>query len=136
MFPPGSDQQPTDALPVIWSDQAGFQAAAEKAEGLAEKLAEAAKGGDPQATLAAFAALGKEGCGGCHETFRKKTAEAGQRWALCWRWRAARGAGGGPCRVQRAGAGQRGELLFHIGGCTNCHTAKNGAAAGRRRSRS
>jgi cytochrome c556 len=25
-----------------------------------------------QATLAAFAALGKEGCGGCHETFRKK----------------------------------------------------------------
>ena len=22
---------------------------------------------------------------------------------------------------------QRGELIFHIGGCTNCHTAKNGA---------
>jgi cytochrome c556 len=28
--------------------------------------------GDVKATLAAFAALGKEGCGGCHETFRKK----------------------------------------------------------------
>jgi cytochrome c556 len=72
LFPPGSDQQPTAALPVIWTDQAGFKAAAEKAEGLAEKLAEAAQGGDAQATLAAFAALGKEGCGGCHETFRKK----------------------------------------------------------------
>lgn len=72
MFPPGSDQQPTWALPVVWSDQAGFKAASEKAEGLAEKLAEAAKGGDAQATLAAFATLGKEGCGGCHETFRKK----------------------------------------------------------------
>ena len=72
MFPSGSDQQPTAALPVIWTDQAGFQAAAEKAEGLAEKLTEAAKGGDAQATLAAFTALGKEGCGGCHETFRKK----------------------------------------------------------------
>ena len=62
----------TSALPAVWSDQAGFKAAAEKAEGLAEKLAAAAKSGDPQATLAAFAALGKEGCGGCHQTFRKK----------------------------------------------------------------
>jgi cytochrome c556 len=72
MFPAGSDQQPTDALPAIWSDQAGFAGAAEKAEALAGKLAETAKGGDPQATLAAFATLGKNGCGGCHETFRKK----------------------------------------------------------------
>ena len=45
---------------------------AEKAEGLAEKLAEAAESGDAKATLAAFATLGKEGCGGCHGTFRKK----------------------------------------------------------------
>jgi cytochrome c556 len=72
MFPAGSDQQPTWALPVIWTDQAGFKAAAEKAEGLAGKLADAAKSGDVNATLAAFAALGKEGCGGCHGTFRKK----------------------------------------------------------------
>jgi cytochrome c556 len=72
MFPPGSDQEPTEALPAVWSDQAGFTAAAERAEELAGKLAETAKGGDPQATLAAFAALGKNGCGGCHETFREK----------------------------------------------------------------
>ena len=72
LFPPGSDQQPTAALPTVWSDQAGFKAAAETAEGLAEKLAEAAQGGEAQATLAAFGALGKDGCGGCHQTFRKK----------------------------------------------------------------
>lgn len=72
MFPPGSDNSPTWALPPVWSDAAGFKAAAEKAEGLAEKLAEAAKTGDAKATLAAFATLGKDGCGGCHGTFRKK----------------------------------------------------------------
>ena len=72
MFPPGSDQPASWALPTVWSDQAGFAAAAEKAEGLAGKLAEGAKGGDVQATLAAFAALGKDGCGGCHQNFRKK----------------------------------------------------------------
>ena len=73
MFPPGSDQQPTAALPGdLERSGRASRRRAEKAEGLAEKLAEAAKGGDAQATLAAFAALGKEGCGGCHETFRKK----------------------------------------------------------------
>ena len=46
--------------------------AARKAQDLARKLAETARGGDAKATLAAFGALGKEGCGGCHETFRKK----------------------------------------------------------------
>lgn len=72
MFPPGSDKGPTWALPPVWSDAAGFKAAAAKTEDLAEKLADAAKSGDVKATLAAFATLGKEGCGGCHTTFRKK----------------------------------------------------------------
>lgn len=72
MFPPGSDHSPTSALPPVWSDATGFKAASEKAEGLAEKLADAAESGDAKATLAAFATLGKDGCGGCHSTFRKK----------------------------------------------------------------
>lgn len=72
LFPPGSDQPPTAALPPVWSDQAGFKAAADKSEVLAQKLVDAANGGDAQATMAAFATLGKEGCGGCHTTFRKK----------------------------------------------------------------
>jgi cytochrome c556 len=72
MFPQGSTQPPTAALPAIWEKPDQFQQAAERAHGLAEKLAETSRGGDVPATLAAFAALGKEGCGGCHETFRKK----------------------------------------------------------------
>jgi cytochrome c556 len=72
MFPQGSTQPPTAALPVIWEKPDQFKQAAERAHGLADKLAETSRGGDAQATLAAFAALGKEGCGGCHETFRKK----------------------------------------------------------------
>jgi mono/diheme cytochrome c family protein len=32
----------------------------------------------------------------------------------------------GPAGADEAATRQRGELLFHIGGCTNCHTAKNG----------
>jgi cytochrome c556 len=72
LFPLGSDQSPTAALPTVWSDQKGFAAAAEKAEDLAHELASKAETGDVAATLAAFAALGKEGCGGCHDTYRKK----------------------------------------------------------------
>ena len=72
LFPKGSDQPPTNALPAVWEKPGEFRAAAQKAQDLARKLAETARGGDVKATLAAFGALGKEGCGGCHETFRKK----------------------------------------------------------------
>lgn len=72
LFPPNSSQPASWALPTVDSDQAGFKAAADKAHDLAAKLAEAAQGGDAKAILAAFATLGKEGCGGCHQTFRKK----------------------------------------------------------------
>ena len=72
LFPKGSDQPPTNALPSVWEKPGEFRAAAQKAQDLARKLAETARGGDAKATLAAFGALGKEGCGGCHETFRKK----------------------------------------------------------------
>ena len=74
MFPKGSDQPPTNALPAVWEKPDEFKAAAQKAHDLAQKLAETAQGGDVQATLAAFGALGKEGCGGCHETFKKRTS--------------------------------------------------------------
>lgn len=72
MFPGGSDQQPTAALPAIWEKPDEFKQAGDRARELAGKLAEVAKGGDRQATLAAFGTLGKDGCGGCHQTFRKK----------------------------------------------------------------
>lgn len=72
LFPPGSDQAPTTALPAIWEKPDEFKQASERAQLLADKLVETARDGNAQATLAAFAALGKDGCGGCHQTFRKK----------------------------------------------------------------
>ena len=72
MFPEGSLDAPTEALPVIWEDWAGFEAAAGTLTELASALAETSKGGDAQATLAAFGKMGKEGCGGCHNEYRKK----------------------------------------------------------------
>lgn len=72
MFPQGSDTPPTGALPAIWQDPQGFEAASRRTEELAVKLRDAAAGGDAQASLMAFAELGKNGCGGCHEKFRKK----------------------------------------------------------------
>ncbi len=71
LFPAGSDTGPTDALPAIWTDQAGFDTAAKRADGLADALATAAGTGETAAATAAFAALGKNGCGGCHQTYRK-----------------------------------------------------------------
>ena len=72
MFPPGSGQPASAALPTVDSDQPGSRRQPRRPRAWPEKLGETAKGGDLKATLAAFAALGKEGCGGCHETFRKK----------------------------------------------------------------
>jgi cytochrome c556 len=72
MFPDGSDKDGSEATAKVWSDKAGFEQASQRAQDLATKLAQAAEGGDPKATLAAFADLGKNGCGGCHETFRQK----------------------------------------------------------------
>ncbi|MGH7185429.1 MAG: c-type cytochrome [Pseudomonadota bacterium] len=62
----------TAAKPEIWSDRPGFEKAAEYMGEEAEELAEAAEGGDKQVIAAAFAELGKEGCGGCHSKFRQK----------------------------------------------------------------
>lgn len=72
-FPPGSDRGPDEtwALPKIWQDFPGFEAAARNAQSLATKLVAAARRGDRAATAQAFATLGKEGCGGCHTPFRR-----------------------------------------------------------------
>lgn len=70
-FPPGSDKGDTKALPVVWTDKAGFEAA-NKAEGAAiDELAAAAGSGDMAKVTAAFGNVGKA-CGNCHEKFRAK----------------------------------------------------------------
>jgi cytochrome c556 len=62
----------TAAKPEIWTDRAGFEKAAAYLGEEAGGLEKAAAGGDKQAIGAAFAELGKDGCGGCHSKFRQK----------------------------------------------------------------
>lgn len=62
----------TGAKPEIWVDRATFEQAAQTMGNDAQKLADAAGSGNPQAIATAFTQLGKEGCGGCHTKFRQK----------------------------------------------------------------
>jgi cytochrome c556 len=71
IFPAGSGEGDTGALPSIWQDWAKFEAAAMTLKSAADNLAAAADGGDMAAIGAAAGAVGKA-CGGCHESFRKK----------------------------------------------------------------
>jgi len=71
MFPAGSDKGDTKALPAVWTDMAGFEAASKNAEAAFDKLATAAGSGDMAALTAAFGDAGKA-CGACHEKFRAK----------------------------------------------------------------
>lgn len=64
------DEKTTRALPKIWEDWSGFEAAAEKLSAEAAKLASVAEGGDKDAIAAQFGNVGKNGCGGCHKPFR------------------------------------------------------------------
>jgi cytochrome c556 len=71
LFPAGSDKGDTKALPTVWSDWAGFQAASKNADAAYDKLAVAAGSGDIAAVTAAFGDAGKA-CGACHTKFRAK----------------------------------------------------------------
>ncbi|RED51608.1 c-type cytochrome [Aestuariispira insulae] len=96
LFPEGSTQHPTAALPAIWEDWQGFSRLAAdlashadalaKAAGNDRSMAESSMGGDMMSAApaaptpaelagmapdSAFMALGKV-CGSCHKQFRKK----------------------------------------------------------------
>ena len=69
LFPAGSHQGKTDALPVIWERKADFDARASKLE----QDAKAAQAGiTDQASLQAAVQRVGQNCGGCHETYRRK----------------------------------------------------------------
>lgn len=69
LFPAGSTQGKTAALPVIWERKADFDAHA-------AKLGQDAKAVQPaitdQASLQAAIQRVGQNCGGCHETYRRK----------------------------------------------------------------
>jgi cytochrome c556 len=74
LFPAGTgmDDGKTGAKKEIWEKPDEFKAAADSLGDLAGKLEVAAATGDKQEIADAFGALGKNGCGGCHQTFRQK----------------------------------------------------------------
>src|SRR5258707_9094567 len=69
MFPAGSDKGETKALPAVWSDMAGFQAASKNAEAAFDKLAVAARSGDMAAPTTALCHP-RKARRACHEKFR------------------------------------------------------------------
>ena len=71
IFPEGSGEGNTRALPSIWQDWPKFEAAAMALKTAADDLASASGTGDTTTIGAAAGAVGKA-CGGCHEPFRKK----------------------------------------------------------------
>ena len=56
--------------PEIWSDWDGFLARGKVLEDEAAKMATVLNSGDASAIQTQFGAFGKEGCGGCHSTYR------------------------------------------------------------------
>lgn len=73
-FPEGSgpDAGETEALPNIWSDMGEFNNILTSFVSTTENLEKVAMTGDVKATGAAMGMVGKEACGACHKTFRKK----------------------------------------------------------------
>jgi len=69
LFPAGSNQGKTAALPTIWERKADFDAHATKLQ----QDARAAQGAiTDQASLQAAIQRVGQNCGGCHETYRRK----------------------------------------------------------------
>jgi len=77
LFPAGTSMDDgvakTAAKKEIWANFDDFKSHASKLGELAGALQEAAATGDKDKIAAAFGAMGKEGCGGCHSLYRQKT---------------------------------------------------------------
>lgn len=68
---PGSTSAETHALPVIWTDRAGFEKAAADYQAAADKLATLAQSGDSAGFSAQLNDLSKA-CDACHEKYKAK----------------------------------------------------------------
>ncbi|MEZ5562741.1 MAG: cytochrome c [Gammaproteobacteria bacterium] len=71
LFPAGSGTGDTDALPLIWQEQARFAELLTASEKSTADLRTAVAAGDKAATMKAFKAVG-ESCKGCHDRYRKE----------------------------------------------------------------
>ena len=71
LFPEGSGEGDTHALPAIWEEPEEFSAAAAEAERATAELRGAAASGDRKTITQAFKAVGLA-CKGCHENYREE----------------------------------------------------------------
>jgi cytochrome c556 len=69
MFPDGSNIAPTEALPAVWSDKAGFGAKAAAFSAAVTKLSTAAAASDKPGFAAAFAEV-RGACSDCHTEYK------------------------------------------------------------------
>lgn len=70
MFPAGSGTGATGALPLVWSDRAGFEGKAAAYAAAAGKLADLAKAGDAAGFAAQWGEV-RTACSACHDTYKK-----------------------------------------------------------------
>lgn len=72
MFPAGSTEKPSEALPAIWENPGEFMRIANELEASADRLASRSSlAGESSAIKQEFIAVGKT-CSACHEKFRLK----------------------------------------------------------------
>jgi cytochrome c556 len=69
-FPEGSDTAASGAKPELWSDRAGFEAAAARFRTAVAGLAAPAAANDHAAFLTAWTAV-RTACGACHDSYKQ-----------------------------------------------------------------
>ena len=69
LFPEGTDHEESGADPAVWSNWDTFVSRSQTSADRAEAFRSAVEGGNRQAMVQAFAAMGAS-CGACHEDFR------------------------------------------------------------------
>jgi len=72
LFPEGSDFGKTNAKDEIWENPQKFATTIKKARAAYQNLKTVAKSGDHKAVGKALKAFGKDSCGLCHKSFKKK----------------------------------------------------------------
>ena len=72
LFPEGSDFGDTDAKDAVWDNPEKFKQTVDKAQQAYATFKSVAAKGDTRASLEAFKKFGKESCGSCHKSFKKK----------------------------------------------------------------